>query len=121
MTTRVVLTRAQREEIDRGRFVRVAVASTNAANTVLVGRVAGEWRAYFNECRHRALPLDLGARSPMSDDGEYLLCHQHGALYRLTDGRCVLGPCVGEALTPVAIEVVAEEGDNAAPRPARSR
>jgi nitrite reductase/ring-hydroxylating ferredoxin subunit len=90
--------------------------------TILVGRVAGEWRAYANECRHRALPLDLGASSPMSDDGQYLLCHQHGALYRLSDGRCVLGPCAGEALTPVAIELVVEEDeDNAPPRPAGSR
>jgi nitrite reductase/ring-hydroxylating ferredoxin subunit len=111
MTTRVVLTPAQREQIDRGRFVRVDVAH----GSVLVGRVAGAWRAYANECRHRALPLDLGASSPMSDDGEHLICHQHGALYRLTDGRCVLGPCVGEALTPVAIEVC-EDNSTRAPR-----
>jgi nitrite reductase/ring-hydroxylating ferredoxin subunit len=57
----------------------------------------------------------------MSDDGEYLLCHQHGALYRLTDGRCVLGPCAGEALVPVAIEVVTSDADNAVHGPARSR
>jgi nitrite reductase/ring-hydroxylating ferredoxin subunit len=120
MTTRIVLTQAQREEIDRGRFVRVDVASARLPS-VLVGRVAGAWRAYANECRHRALPLDLGARSPMSDDGVHLLCHQHGALYSPIDGRCVLGPCAGEALTPVAIEVVTGGADNAPPRPARSR
>ena len=39
----------------------------------------------------------------MSDDGRYLLCHQHGALYRLVDGKCVSGPCVGESLTPVTV------------------
>jgi nitrite reductase/ring-hydroxylating ferredoxin subunit len=120
MTTRIALTRAQREEIDRGRFVRIDVAS-GGFRSLLVGRVAGAWRAYANECRHRALPLDLGARSPMSDDGGYLLCHQHGALYRPMDGRCVLGPCAGEALIPVAIEIASDDADNAAPRPARSR
>jgi nitrite reductase/ring-hydroxylating ferredoxin subunit len=119
MTTRVVLTPAQRAQIERGRFVRVDLAS----RSIVVGRVDGAWRAYANECRHRALPLDLGASSPMSDDGKHLFCHQHGALYRLTDGRCVLGPCAGEALVAVAIEVVAADAgaDNAAPRPARSR
>jgi nitrite reductase/ring-hydroxylating ferredoxin subunit len=61
-------------------------------------------------CRHRALPLDLGARSPMSDDGRFLLCHQHGALYRLDDGVCVVGPCAGERLSPVA---VTEDDDGA--------
>jgi len=104
MTTRVILTAVQREDIARGRFVRVALSRGSA----LVGRVDGEWRAYANQCRHRALPLDLGASSPMSDDGEYLLCNQHGALYRPRDGRCVLGPCAGERLAPLD---VVPEGD----------
>ncbi|MDP9035177.1 MAG: Rieske (2Fe-2S) protein [Myxococcota bacterium] len=71
--------------------------------SVLVGRVAGAWRAYENLCRHRALRLDLGASSPMSDDGRFLLCHQHGALYRPADGACIAGPCDGERLTQLEI------------------
>jgi nitrite reductase/ring-hydroxylating ferredoxin subunit len=120
--TRVVLSEAQREAIARGRFVRVGpvqVARAHSSPTsslgspfggFVVGRVGGRWRAYLNECRHRALPLDLGAPSPMSDDGTHLLCHQHGALYRLDDGLCVVGPCAGERLTPVA---VTEDADGA--------
>lgn len=104
--TRVVLSDAQREAIARGRFVRVGAAFGG----VVVGRVRGRWLAYLNECRHRALPLDLGASSPMSDDGLHLLCHQHGALYRLDDGLCVVGPCAGERLSPVA---VTEDDDGA--------
>jgi nitrite reductase/ring-hydroxylating ferredoxin subunit len=100
MSTRVELTQAQRTQIALGRFVRVSVP----AGSLLVGCVGGSWRAYQNECRHRALPLDLGATSPMSDDGEYLLCHQHGAMYRRGDGVCVAGPCFGARLTPVDVE-----------------
>jgi nitrite reductase/ring-hydroxylating ferredoxin subunit len=44
----------------------------------------------------------------MSDDGRYLLCNQHGALYRPGDGYCILGPCAGERLAAVPI---AEDGD----------
>lgn len=104
--TRVVLTPAQRREIAKGRFVRVGPAMRG----MLVGRVGDVWKAYANVCRHRALPLDLGALSPMSDDGRYLLCHQHGALYRLEDGKCVVGPCAGENLTPVDVKEE-EEGE----------
>jgi nitrite reductase/ring-hydroxylating ferredoxin subunit len=104
--TRVVLSVEQRTEIARGRFVRVGTWTDGA----LVGRVGGAWRAYANVCRHRALPLDLGATSPMSDDGRYLLCHQHGALYRLEDGRCFAGPCAGESLASLR---VTEEPDGA--------
>jgi nitrite reductase/ring-hydroxylating ferredoxin subunit len=107
MTTRVVLTPAQRAAVRAGHFVRVGLA--HARGSALVGRVEGVWRAYYNECRHRALPLDLGASSPMADDGAHLLCHQHGALYRLSDGVCVLGPCAGERLC--ALEVAEIEGE----------
>ena len=104
MSARFVLTDPQRELIARGRFVRLGPAFGG----VIVGRVGGAWRAYRNECRHRALPLDLGGPSPMSDDGRYLLCHQHGALYRLDDGRCIAGPCAGENLAALTIR---EDGD----------
>jgi nitrite reductase/ring-hydroxylating ferredoxin subunit len=107
MSARVTLTKPQRDEIARGRFVRVALAERAGADSILVGKVDGAWCAYANVCRHRALPLDLGASSPMSDDGEYLLCNQHGALYRRRDGLCILGPCAGERLAAIA---VAEEG-----------
>lgn len=110
--TRVELTREQCAQVARGRFVRVDLGEVDHAQgwrrSVLVGRVGGAWRAYDNVCRHRALPLDLGARSPMSDDGRHLLCHQHGALYCPGDGACVAGPCAGERLAAVA---VAEQPD----------
>jgi nitrite reductase/ring-hydroxylating ferredoxin subunit len=99
MTIRVALTAAQHAEIEAGRFVRIGAWTEG----ILVGRVAGAWRVYRNECRHRALPLDLGARSPMSDDGRFLLCHQHGALYRLEDGRCFAGPCAGASLLALTV------------------
>jgi nitrite reductase/ring-hydroxylating ferredoxin subunit len=104
VTTRFVLTDAQRTEIARGRFVRLGPLFGG----VLVGRVGASWRAYKNECRHRVLPLDLGGPSPMSDDGKRLLCHQHGALYSLDDGRCVLGPCTGESLIALPVR---QDGD----------
>ena len=106
MKTRVVLTEAQRAQVALGRFVRVNLTT----RSVLVGRVAGAWRAYHNECRHRALPLDIGANSPMADDGEHLLCHQHGALYRPSDGMCVVGPCAGESLASVDVSE-ADDGE----------
>ena len=103
MRVRIALTTGERALVARGQFVRVDLA----AGSILVGKVDGAWCAYENECRHRALPIDLGASSPMSDDANFLLCHQHGALYRLRDGLCVAGPCVGEKLASVE---VSEEG-----------
>ncbi len=99
MGTRVALRPEQRTGIEEGRFVRVHLPVGN----VLVGRVDGNLRAYRNVCPHRLVPLDFGGLPPMSDDGKYLLCNQHGALFRPEDGVCIEGPCMGDALTSVGI------------------
>jgi nitrite reductase/ring-hydroxylating ferredoxin subunit len=104
MNVRVRLKPDQREGIDNGRFVRVQLPQAS----VLLGRVDSVWRAYANRCPHRLVPLDFGGLPPMSDDGRYLLCNQHGALFRLEDGVCIEGPCLGDALTP---QEVVGEGD----------
>lgn len=113
MKLRVALSAAQRAEIARGRFVRVPLGdeieiADVIARSALVGRAGGAWRAYANVCRHRDVPLDLLAESAMSDDGRNLLCHQHGALYRPSDGLCVSGPCAGARLVSIDVE---EEGE----------
>jgi nitrite reductase/ring-hydroxylating ferredoxin subunit len=91
-------------KVDLGGPVDVGPAMTRSA---LVGRVDGELKAYANVCRHRAIPLDLGADTPMAMDGIHLLCHQHGALYRPDDGYCFSGPCAGESL--VSLQVIEDE------------
>jgi len=120
MIVRVALSREQLDEIARGRFVKIAVAPFDVpsskhwppglptrARSVLVGRAGAALVAYANVCRHQAVPLDFGMDTAMADDGLHLLCHQHGALYRPEDGRCVAGPCKGEAL--VRLGVTADE------------
>ena len=36
------------------------------------------------------------------------MCGTHGARYRLDDGMCVEGPCLGKALESVVVEVAHE-------------
>ena len=110
MTTarRLALTSEQRAAIAAGRFVRVDLGAAVTVGvvrvrSVLVGRAGGAMRAYLNVCAHQAVPLDVGADSPMSEDGYHLLCHQHGAVYRPNDGFCVSGPCKGDKLVSIPI------------------
>jgi nitrite reductase/ring-hydroxylating ferredoxin subunit len=124
---RVALTDAQARALVLGRFVRVelggwaALPDGTRAKSAFVGRVGGTLRAYANICQHTPAELDLGEdvdeagpdqgrgevrRAPMADDGIHLLCHSHGALYRPTDGLCVLGPCYGQRLFPLDVEEI---------------
>ena len=59
---------------------------------------------YVNSCPHTGTPLEWIEDQFMSEDGGHILCHTHGALFRIEDGHCVAGPCAGDALRPVAVE-----------------
>ena len=63
------------------------------------------WRAFLNRCRHLPIPLDAGSRNVLAADGRHFLCRTHGALYRIADGTCVQGPCGGQSLERVALEL----------------
>jgi len=62
-------------------------------------------RVYRNECMHIAIPLGLFADSVLSG-GDSLLCATHGARYRIDDGYCFEGPCLGQTLEEVPFVVV---------------
>ena len=61
--------------------------------------------AYVNSCPHVGTPLDMWPGRFLTRDGEYILCATHGALFRIEDGHCVAGPCVGRGLTPIEARV----------------
>ncbi|HUC98945.1 MAG TPA: Rieske 2Fe-2S domain-containing protein [Candidatus Polarisedimenticolaceae bacterium] len=65
----------------------------------------GNFHAYVNRCRHMPTPLDFIRDQFVSDDGKYLMCYTHGALYEFATGLCVDGPCKGQALYRLPVRV----------------
>jgi len=72
---------------------------------ILVVRRGDKAYGYLNVCPHAASPLDWVENQFMNMDKSHILCATHGAEFRIEDGFCVLGPCRGRSLTPVAITV----------------
>ena len=55
---------------------------------------------YVDRCPHAGLPLAQQLDEYLTPEGSHIACSWHGALFRIGDGQCVGGPCVGQALTP---------------------
>lgn len=68
----------------------------------------GDLIAYVNRCRHIGISLDWVDNQFFTEDLRYLVCANHGATYEPRTGECIWGPCVGEALQTVPLEI---EGD----------
>ncbi len=61
---------------------------------------------YVDRCPHAGLPLARALDNYLSPNGDLIVCGWHSALFRIDDGRCVGGPCVGQALAVWPITVV---------------
>lgn len=64
--------------------------------------------AYVNSCPHIGAPLEIRPGHFLTLDKSHINCINHGAQFRIEDGYCVLGPCVGMSLKPV--DAVIEDG-----------
>ena len=64
----------------------------------------GTYAAYVNVCAHAGTPLDLWPNEFYTEDGRWLVCATHGAVYDPATGVCVEGPCPGARLTPLPLQ-----------------
>lgn len=94
--------------LDELRAARTLVARVPERRPVLefVVVLDGETpRGYVNRCEHIPVPLDAGSRRFLDPTGRYLECRTHGALFRVEDGYCESGPCLGRSLEARPIRV----------------
>jgi nitrite reductase/ring-hydroxylating ferredoxin subunit len=91
------------DEIEDGEGRGFTLGEGPEALEIVVVREDARVYGYVNSCPHTGTPLEWLPDQFMSEDGGHILCHTHGALFRIEDGYCVAGPCAGDALRPVAV------------------
>ncbi|MEM7442889.1 MAG: Rieske (2Fe-2S) protein [Pseudomonadota bacterium] len=100
-------------EIEDGQAKGFVVRLNSGDLDILVARRGRDIFAYVNSCPHAGSPLNWRPDRFMSLDGKLLQCATHGARFRVEDGLCVAGPCTGQSLTKLAVEL---DGDTVSVR-----
>lgn len=72
---------------------------------IFVVRRGREFFGYVNSCPHTGTPLDWIEDQFMTRDTGRIMCATHGAEFRIDDGRCVNGPCIGDTLRRLNVVV----------------
>ena len=70
-----------------------------------VVRQGQEVFGYVDRCPHMGLPLAQTLDAYLTPDGSAITCSWHAALFAISDGKCLGGPCPGQALTPWPVAV----------------
>ena len=71
---------------------------------LLLTREGDQVHCFHNVCPHAGRRLDWAPGRFLVDKG-LLVCAVHGAMFRRGDGECVSGPCRGQSLAVVAVQV----------------
>jgi nitrite reductase/ring-hydroxylating ferredoxin subunit len=74
-----------------------------------VVRSGNEVFAYVNRCPHAGHPLNWQPDEFLTPDKTLIMCRSHGALFEMQAGRCVAGPCAGQALRALPVRIENEQ------------
>jgi len=86
-----------------GKGVRFPLPALGSHVTGFAVRFHEQAYAYVNQCAHVSVELGWNEGDFFTAQQDYLICSTHGAHYRPDNGFCVLGPCKGKSLKPIAL------------------
>ncbi|MFK2878442.1 Rieske (2Fe-2S) protein [Rhodanobacter hydrolyticus] len=92
------------DEVPDGGATAIEGVAAVGGESVIVVRRGDELRAWLNICPHAGRRLDYAPGMFLLKD-ELLICAVHGASFDRNDGACVAGPCRGEHLHALGVEL----------------
>ncbi|MEI2795713.1 Rieske 2Fe-2S domain-containing protein [Pseudoxanthomonas sp. F11] len=92
-------------DIADGGFAEVEAMIDGDAESLVLYRLGDEVRAWLNVCPHAGRRLDWAPGQFLKSKDGYLVCAAHGASFELNRGDCIAGPCRGDALRAVQVQV----------------
>jgi len=83
----------------------VTVEVSGKRQEILLVRKGNAVFGYRNHCPHTGVNLDWLPDQFLDPTESFIQCATHGALFRIEDGYCLRGPCAGESLQKLHLEV----------------
>jgi nitrite reductase/ring-hydroxylating ferredoxin subunit len=97
------------EEIAEGMAKSFIIGEGGARRDIVVVRKDGRFHAYENSCPHEGTPLETFPDKFLNEDATLLVCSTHGARFRVEDGFCVSGPCLGKSLRALCFVIAGDK------------
>ena len=92
------------DDIPDGGATAVDATLADGDESLILLRRGDQVRGYLNVCPHAGRRLDY-APGKFLLKNDTLICAVHGATFNQGDGLCIGGPCRGEHLRTVAVQV----------------
>lgn len=93
------------DAIADGAFAEVEAVVDGDAESLVLYRDGAQVRAFLNICPHAGRRLDWAPGQFLKSREGHLVCAAHGASFTLDSGDCIAGPCKGDRLRTVPVDI----------------
>ena len=93
------------DDINEGESKAYTLTINKQPFSLFVVRQCGQFYAYENHCPHTGIALNWQPDQFLDFTNQRIQCSTHGALFRIADGFCKWGPCLGKYLRPLNIHI----------------
>ncbi len=69
--------------------------------SIFAVRNGSDYYVYENKCPHMGIELHWMEDQFLDREQQFIQCSTHGALFTMSEGVCVEGPCKNQALTDI--------------------
>ena len=80
-------------------------ACNEGEDPLFVVRLGHRLYAYRDRCPHQGARLPWRRDAYLNREATRIVCHAHGAEFDIATGACLRGPCLGQSLEPVSLEI----------------
>lgn len=91
--------------LPEGELVEHEVMLAGELESVLLLRTGEQVRGWINVCPHAGRRLDYAPGQFLRAGNGELVCPVHGATFELDQGVCTAGPCRGQSLRVLSLQV----------------
>jgi len=95
---------AKRGEVAEGKSKKFYFDCGGREVEAFVVNFEGEMHAFVNQCRHVPMTMDWVENQFFDENGRFIQCATHGALFEPRTGLCVDGPPAGKSLHRIEVE-----------------
>ena len=96
---------AEISEIHDGEWYEFSLHTNELMISIMLIKHDESYIAYENLCPHQNRRMDYSAGKFLISKLGNIICPAHGAEFNFANGLCINGPCLGQSLKPIHIQL----------------
>ena len=92
-------------EVEEGQWYEFNLQTDDRLFSLMLQKKNNEYIAFKNSCPHQGRRMNYSVGKFLTTKEGHIVCPAHGAEFKPDDGLCINGPCLGQSLEPVHIQL----------------